>query len=214
MSEKTVEFLNIGPCRSEKEIFSDIILYCYEAETVENGQSIIWKLYSKSTIDKPSLKAIELSRTSSNPSSPLIIKFKNPTNLVFAKQKMTFVIVDEDEDGTQIGYWKGGDFSPISKTFSPSRGTFGFFKKGNFTPIPKGGKIVMNGEEYDSEGKYIVNLLQTFNSVDENHAIPPLFKRPKLTKFKKNKSKGKKSKRILKGKKSKSKRKTSLKKKK
>jgi hypothetical protein len=152
MGGKTIKFTNIGPCRSDTDIFPD--LHCSEAETLENGQSIIWKLYSKSAIDRDPLEAIEESSMRENPFSPLIILFKDQ-NLLFAKQKMIFVIVDEDkEDGTQIGYWKDGTFSPVSETFSPSSGTFGFLKNGKFTPIPKGGKIKIKKKrkEYDYEG--------------------------------------------------------------
>jgi len=139
MGGKTIKFTNIGPCRSDTDIFPD--LHCSEAETLENGKSIIWKLYSKSAIDRDPLEAIEESSMRENPFSPLIIRFKDP-NLLFAKQKMIFVIVDEDkEGGIQIGFWKDGTFSPVSETFSPGSGTFGFLKNGKFTPIPKGGKI-------------------------------------------------------------------------
>jgi len=211
MGEKTIEFTNIGPCRSDTESFSGKKFHCYEAETLENGQSIIWKLYSKSAIDRDPLKAIEESSMRENPFSPLIIRFKDP-NLLFAKQKMIFVIVDEDkEDGTQIGYWKDGTFSPVSETFSPSSGTFGFLKNGKFTPIPKGGKIEnkKKRKEYDYEGNCTINLLETFDSVSEkNHNRP--YKKQKNG-FKKSKSK-RKSKSALKKKKSKSKK--SLKKKK
>jgi hypothetical protein len=227
MGEKTIEFTNIGPCRSKTESFSGKKFHCYEAETLENGQSIIWKLYSKSDIKTPSLQAIEQSRTRVNEFSPLIITFEKQ-NLAFAKQKMIFVIVDEDkEDGTQIGYWKDGTFSPVSETFSPSSGTFGILKNGKFTPCPKGGKIVKNRQEYDYEGIPRLNLMTIYGGytiddrpnqdepaskkIKNDHDQPNHDKPIKNNVFKKNKSK-RKNKSALKKKKSKSK--NSLKKKK
>ena len=89
MGEKTIEFTNIGPCRSKTESFSGKKFHCYEAETLENGQSIIWKLYSKSDIKTPSLQAIEQSRTRVNEFSPLIITFEKQ-NLSYLSIAISF----------------------------------------------------------------------------------------------------------------------------
>jgi hypothetical protein len=189
MDKKIVEtFLDINGCRIEKENVLDMDLYCYEAERKKDGK--IWKLYSKSIIHNRSLdgNVISILRDQDDTYSPFIIKLKNlsDNSIFFAKQKMSFVIVDkDDEDGRQIGWWKDGILSPLTNTITPVRNTI----------IPS------------VEGRDQTNLLEDFESVNKEDEQPVLKKRKKETnsKFKKNKSKYKKSKRTLKGKKSKSK---------